>query len=190
MIKLTLLGFALFFSIFEGSRKVANYAAFESVKFLDHLPRTNPPSAKTRTSTARAVHAVTLVSGGVIAGLGYEMVCRPFDNARRVVHLADTHRRGEHIRLAASNASVQFDTAVEPRLAVISRDIFQKIESDGLRYFFRDPQAIPLHVQAQASATSGSNRALYAFLRTMARLGPWGIGFLVWEGIGGGLPQV
>ena len=85
-------GFALFFSIFEFSRKVSADAAYLAVSELERL-RSSPSDDKTRKSTARIVHGVTLVGGGVVAGLAYEVVCRPFDNARRWVHLDDLRKR-------------------------------------------------------------------------------------------------
>ncbi|CAG7854050.1 SubName: Full=Uncharacterized protein {ECO:0000313/EMBL:CCA69573.1} [Serendipita indica DSM 11827] len=174
-------GFALFFSIFEFSRATAVEVAYLSVAELERframLPYAKPPSDKTRTSTARIAQGVTLVGGGVAAGLGYEIVCRPFDNARRFVWLDDRHHRGQ-------NPSV---TQTESRSRVVARVLFQHLKTHGILSFFANPHTATHTADA---ASTGASRGIYAVLRTLARVGPWGAGFLIYEALAGELPQV
>ncbi|PVG03062.1 hypothetical protein CPB86DRAFT_779955 [Serendipita vermifera] len=185
-------GFALFFSIFELSRKVASDVAFLAVHELERfklsMPNGKPLSDKTRTSTARISQGVTLVTGGVVAGLGYELVCRPFDNARRFVYLDDMHKRGE--RLASNRAgsgSHSKSVKVESRIHVVTRVVLERLKSDGIIPFFANPQQT---THTPEPYTSGASRALHGMLRTLARVGPWGVGFLLYESLGGNLPLV
>jgi hypothetical protein len=159
-----LAGFAAFFAIFEITRrvasrtKIASQSAIESWKFGEsrtqslkrHLPRT--------------VHGFTLVSGGVVAGLAYEFVSRPFDIARKAV-------QQDKVMYTKDHGSAM--TA-----------IMRKTRQDGIATFFRDPSG------GQSTTSSPGNvgsRRLYATLRTLARVGPWGVGFLAWEAFGPGI---
>ena len=145
------------------------------------LPNAKPPSEKTRKTTSRVAQGVTLVAGGVVAGLGYEIVCRPFDNARRLVYLEDVRRRGEP---SASATGATSTTAAEKRSRVAMRVILQKLKKDGALYFFSNPQTVT-HVPD--AALSRTTRGMYAALRTLGRVGPWGVGFLLYESLGGNL---
>ena len=109
----------------------------------------------------RTVHGLTLVSGGVVAGLAYEILSRPFDAARRAVQLNGMSNTGNR----------------EPPMRVV----LLKVKQDGLGSFFRDADS------ATASPGSAASRRLYMALRTLARVGPWGVGFLVWEALGPGI---
>lgn len=176
-----IIGFALFFSVFELSRKVATDVASLSVNELEilrgMLPNAKPPSDKTRMTTSRVAQGATLVAGGVVAGLGYEMVCRPFDNARRLVYLEDVRRRRETLKSPGA-------AKPETPSRIIMRVIFQKFKKDGVLYFFSNPQIVT-HVPD--AAVSRTTRAMYAALRTLGRVGPWGVGFLLYESLGGHL---
>jgi len=188
------LGFALFFSIFELSRKAASDVASLTVKELETLrgmlPNPKPPSDKARNTASRVAQGVTLVSGGVVAGLGYEVVCRPFDNARRLVYLEDVRRRG--VDSSSSDAGAPPDslgsrrggTKPETRSRIVTRVILQKIKKDGVLYFFSNPQQVT-HVPD--GAVSRATRGMYAVLKTLGRVGPWGVGFLLYESLGGNL---
>jgi hypothetical protein len=112
----------------------------------------------------RTVHGFVLVSGGVVAGLAYEFLCRPFDVARKTVHL---HRISHELK-DRSAASV----------------LTRKLQEEGLLFFFRDPSATN---DPSGSSVPVTRRRLYAVLRTLGRLGPWGVGFLAWEAFGPGL---
>ena len=136
-----------------------------------------PMTEKAKKTAARTVHGVTLVAGGVVAGLGYEMVCRPFDNTRRLVYLDDQHKKAESL------ASHTKPIRPEARIHVVGRVVLAKLNGDGPASFFQNPQPT-------SHASTGPNTWLYAGLRTLSRLGPWGVGFLVWEFMGGGLPQI
>ncbi|KAG7453011.1 uncharacterized protein BT62DRAFT_977494 [Guyanagaster necrorhizus] len=156
-------GFALFFSIFEITRRIsvsvkeaahnliASKLAIESLseKRKDRLARHFP----------RTMHGVTLVTGGVVAGLAYEFVGRPWDNARHTVQLdlfSSGHAGGKH----------------SPFIV-----LFDKFREEGLAYFFRNPYRVIDH----SHSLSPSQLRLNTMLRTLGRVGPWGVGFLVWE---------
>ncbi|KAG8749331.1 hypothetical protein FRC14_001509 [Serendipita sp. 396] len=182
-------GFALFFSLFELSRKIATDVAYMSVdeleRFKASLPNASPASDRTRKSTARIAQGVTLVTGGVIAGLGYEIVCRPFDHARRAVYLDDLHRIvGQRVQESSAGGARD---ASQSRARIIAGILLRKLKQDGPLSFFVNPQHVA-HVQD--TAAQGSSRGIYALLRTLARVGPWGAGFLIFEAMGGSLPQV
>jgi len=152
-------GFTVFFALFELTRWTAVHAKMAvEVRLRDeekrgHVVHKNIP---------RVVHALTLVSGGAAAGLAYELTCRPWDMARKYVHInqltAPAERQG--------NAKL----------------LLNKIKEDGPGSFFRNPLPAT-HEEARSLA----QRRLRSFLRTLARVGPWGIGFLVWESFGPGI---
>jgi hypothetical protein len=91
-----------------------------------------------------------------IAGLTYESVCRPWDVARRTVQLD-----------RIMNPSRAHSTAV--------LIILRKVREDGLSSFFHHTYS------PHALHRSATRRKVYSMLRTIGRVGPWGIGFLVWE---------
>lgn len=157
------------------------------------LPNAKPPSDKNRNTTSRVVQGVALVSGGVVAGLGYEIVCRPFDNARRLVYLEDAHRRAAHFSPPlgtgarcghGSPSSGCSQSQPEARSRVVMRVLVQRLKNDGVLYFFSNPQRVT-HVPD--AAVSRATRGMYAALRTLGRVGPWGVGFLLYESLGGNL---
>jgi hypothetical protein len=118
------------------------------------------------------VNGITLVSGGVsisitistiliifvgrkvFAGLAYELTCRPFDIARRAIYLDRIERP-------------------EPSYRIIQR----RFMNDGIRFFFQ--ANIMPHPQPTEQPTKWGGT-----LRTIGRVGPWGIAFLVWEAYG------
>jgi len=156
------------------------------------LPHAKPPSDKTRNTTSRVAQGVTLVSGGVVAGLGYEIVCRPFDNARRLVYLEDVHTRAAQTSPpdpeSPRGGSGSGRGTLETRSRVVTRVIVQKLKNDGVLYFFSNPQQVT-HIPD--ATVSRATRGMYAALRTLGRVGPWGVGFLLYESLGGNLaPQV
>lgn len=152
-------GFALFFSIFEVTRRVSIKVKTTSQTVLDGDPEAEKWFPGIRKLAPRVVHAVTLVSGGAVAGLAYEMVCRPIDHSRRVYHLRRVCKKDSHS---------------------IVRTLFSKSKEDGILSFFKDPSS---HFHESPS----TRPRLHTFLRTIARVGPWGVGFLVWESFGPGL---
>lgn len=128
----------------------------------------------------KTVHGITLVSGGVcfltifeirflidffqvLAGLAYEFTGRPWDHARRIVHI---HK-----------LQTPPDTRV-PWLEIMHKE--------GFVAFFKSP-ALPHAVNPDSSM--GCRPRLTIALRTLGRVGPWGIGFLAWEAFGPGLPN-
>jgi hypothetical protein len=112
----------------------------------------------------RVVHGVTLVAGGVTAGLAYELVCRPWDVARKLERL-------ERIKSATTHRP-------KPYLFKI---LARKVHQDGFLTLFRNP------AQEERMASSLGRQRLLAVARTVGRVGPWGIGFLVWEAFGPGI---
>ena len=112
----------------------------------------------------RVVHGVTLVAGGVTAGLTYELVCRPWDVARKLERL-------ERIKSA---------TIHRPR-PYLFNILAHKVHQDGFLSLFRNP------AQEETTPNCLRRQRLLAIARTVGRVGPWGIGFLVWEAFGPGI---
>lgn len=113
----------------------------------------------------RVVHGVTLVAGGVTAGLAYELVCRPWDVARKLAYLD----------------RIQSTTAHRPR-RILFNILARKIREDGILSFFRNPAG-----EGETALSSPGRKRLSAAARTLGRVGPWGVGFLVWEAFGPGI---
>jgi len=152
-------GFAVFFSVFEITRRVSIKVKTTTQTALDGDSEAENRFPGIRKLAPRVVHAATLVSGGAAAGLSYEMVCRPIDRSRRACYLRGVNKMDGRS---------------------IIRKLFRKLKQDGVLSFFKDPSS-HLH------ETPSSRPRLHAFLRTIARVGPWGVGFLVWESFGPGL---
>jgi hypothetical protein len=158
-----LTGFATFFAIFEITRRGASRTKFALQNVIESWKFGGSRTQSVKRHFPRIVHGITLVSGGVIAGLAYEIVSRPFDVARKVV-------QQDRIAYARGGCS--------PGMVAV----MQKVRQDGFLVFFRDSFGADSSVKSPGSASSRS-----AALRTLARVGPWGVGFLVWEGFGPGL---
>lgn len=153
----------MFFSIFEITRRVASKTKLVSQDAFDAWESQDTRIQSLRRHFPRTVHGVTLVSGGVVAGLAYEFVSRPFDVARNIVQQG----KALHPTIGGSPGSA----------------LIQKARQDGMLIFFRNPSG----AEKTTSPGSAINRRLYIGLRTLARVGPWGVGFLVWEAFGPGL---
>ena len=165
-------GFAIFFAVFDVSRQLANIAAAKVAP---------PPIAPISTSSsmndegfslvdpghkpgshARIAHGIVLVSGGVAAGYGYEIASRPFDNARRLLE---------------SPSGVQGSPSIpntKPLPQPAAAMMLSRIRSEGLLWLFRS---------VTSNNGTGDVRGVYRALRALGRLGPWGVGFLMWEGL-------
>ncbi|KAH9945970.1 uncharacterized protein BXZ73DRAFT_86194 [Epithele typhae] len=159
-------GFAVFFSIFEITRGAA---ADTKALTQDYLTRTrddgsDPRVGAIRRNAPRVAHAVTLVTGGAVAGLAYELVSRPFDAARKAVH----HDRLSHPPSEKGHSAL--------------RVVLRLARQEGLKTFFANPNHVP-----HDPAVSAARRRLTTALRTLGRVGPWGVGFLAWEAFGPGL---
>lgn len=155
-------GFATFFSIFEITRGMATRMRTISRDLVDSV---YPNNSSIHRQAPRVVHGVTLVSGGVIAGLAYELLSRPWDVARRQVHLDQSHS-------LATNSPRNYTISILAR----------KLRDDGPLSFFQ----LPASLHEESPSTGVGRRRLYTTLRTLARVGPWGVGFLVWEAFGPG----
>ncbi|KAH9934686.1 uncharacterized protein B0H18DRAFT_977706 [Fomitopsis serialis] len=157
-------GFALFFSIFEVTRRAAIKAKAATYRLTQTSEVRQSTSEPLRRHAPRTAHAVTLVTGGAFAGLAYEVACRPWDVARKVVHID---------RVASPSPK---HSAVEI--------VLQRLRQDGPLSFFRDPYYVPPH---EDTSLTPLRRRLYSASRTLARVGPWGVGFLAWEAFGPGI---
>ncbi|RXW24892.1 hypothetical protein EST38_g984 [Candolleomyces aberdarensis] len=144
--------FSAFFAIFEITRRASS-----SLKnSAQDLCNRSSIDRNKLASVPKIVNAVALVGGGVLAGLVYEAVCQPWDRIRRIIYL---HR---------------FDNPHGPQS--IPAVLTQAIREEGLLTLVRDPLAHgvpPVHPQPTSIPPWVSNVA-----KTLARVGPWGIGFL------------
>ncbi|KAJ4488481.1 hypothetical protein J3R30DRAFT_3436065 [Lentinula aciculospora] len=155
-------GFAVFFSIFEVTRRVAFRSRERVTTFVRE---TFPHDNFLVHHVPKTVHAFALVSGGVLAGLAYEFTGRPWDHARRIVHLQKLQNHTEHTPWSA---------------------ILRQSRLDGLSVFFKNSALT--HVVDPNTSVDGGYRLKFAIaLRTLGRVGPWGIGFLIYESFGPGL---
>lgn len=161
---LTYIGFAVFFAIFEATRRCAGNMRVWSQSAYRYLGLDTDDERRFRRHFPRVVHGLTLVSGGVVAGLAYEVLSRPWDAARRVVYLDRVRTRANH----------------EPKHFALTA-VVEKAREDGILSFFRDPSS------PSSEKTPPRRRMLYNTLRIIGRAGPWGIGFLVWEAFGPGI---
>lgn len=159
-------GFSVFFTIFEVTRHVAKEVKLYSLGFVQSfkVADASRPTAVER-HLPRVVHGFTLVAGGATAGLAYEVVCRPWDATRRLAQIEQ----------------VQACTAHTPRRYLIA-SIVRKIHDDGLLSFFRDATG-----KEEGALSSPRNQKLLVAARTLGRVGPWGVAFLVWETFGPGI---
>ncbi|KAH9951956.1 hypothetical protein B0H21DRAFT_6413 [Amylocystis lapponica] len=155
-------GFAVFFSIFDFTRRIAIRTKAASQDLLQSSEFENHRGHALRKHAPRVVHATTLVFGGVVAGLAYELASRPWDIARKEVHIQQVCSGAEH--------------------PSIVRVLLQKVRDDGLLSYFRNPTHVP-----HDPSIPPFRRRLYSTARTLARVGPWGMGFLVWEAFGPGI---
>ncbi|KAG1790964.1 uncharacterized protein HD556DRAFT_674219 [Suillus plorans] len=154
-------GFAAFFMIFEITRRVALASKAAAQGTIQNLS-TTPEEHFFGRHFPRAIHGITLVAGGASAGLAYEILSRPWDVTRR---------------------TIQSERTVDPTLKHSLFVIVQKIRGDGIIHFFRDPSTAGSEKPEMPTA----RRRIYSGVRTLARVGPWGLGFLVWEAFGPGL---
>ncbi|KAG9103123.1 hypothetical protein FRC06_000149 [Ceratobasidium sp. 370] len=176
-------GFALFFAVFDLSRQVAARAAHALA----------PPNSEDRPKTwrplsgaDRVVQSLILVCGGVVGGIGHEIVGRPFDISRRILHINESHVRTE--RMLSSGSSLRphgTSSTPLPRDPLWTRTLSalnvlrETAREEGYLYFFRSP--VPFALDSDSSPY----RRLHTALRTLGRVGPWGAAFVVWEATGG-----
>jgi hypothetical protein len=159
-------GFSMFFTIFEITRHLAKDLKLYSLGLVQpsKVPDASQPTAIER-NLPRVVHGFTLVAGGATAGLAYEVVCRPWDATRRLVHI-------EQIQASAAHRPGRY----------LIDSIARKIRDDGLLSFFRDTA-----VKEKGTVSSPRYQKLLVAARTLGRVGPWGVAFLVWETFGPGI---
>ena len=139
-------GFAAFFMIFEVSRQLAA----RSQTLVLHLPYASRRTERTIANSQRVAYATTLVAGGAVAGLCYEVVGRPFDNARYLARLE------------------QLTPHTPPR--TIPQLLIAKLKNDGAVSFLKDPNAS----QVAPEYAKAWQQRLFTTSRALARVGPWG----------------
>lgn len=160
-------GFAVFFSIFELTRGSATWVKSTAD---ERIATRKGPDAKSH--LPRVLHGSTLVCGGVAAGIAYEFVGRPFDIARRSVRsYRATHVPHSH------KSSLRKDALV------IAQALKEKVDREGIYAFFR----LSGDESSVTALSTPWRQRLYASLRILGRVGPWGVGFLIWESLGPGL---
>ncbi|KIK97182.1 hypothetical protein PAXRUDRAFT_136834 [Paxillus rubicundulus Ve08.2h10] len=156
--------FAAFFMVFEMTRKAAVRVKGATQYAIQELQSGGQPHRDLH--LPRVTHALTLVGGGALAGLTYETLCRPWDVARRVIELENT--------LPSHSAKSHSPVST----------LVRKAREDGIASFFREqPAALRKSLESQSSI----QRRIFSARRTLVRVGPWGMGFLVWEALGPGL---
>jgi hypothetical protein len=174
-------GFALFFATFDVSRHAAVHVS-RMLASTDNIEQNNwdPFSG-----IGRFAQSLVLVGGGVVGGIGHELVGRPFDTARRILYIHDAHSRAESTKQSQnqsySNTSADlsrhntFRSKVTTSISIIR----ETAREEGLLSFFQSPNPTSF------DSKSSPYQRLQTALRTLGRVGPWGIAFVVWEATGG-----
>ncbi|KAJ7261323.1 hypothetical protein B0H12DRAFT_1013469 [Mycena haematopus] len=152
-------GFAAFFAIFDITRRIA-------LKVRSAVQDATRPDEPTGGNSSQKKHlpqllqGVTLVGGGVVAGLSYEVIGRPWDFARHAARL-----------------SLLTNQEYRSPMVLVTR----RIQQDGFLSLFRDSAA------ANVVTSPTARSRIYSVLKTLARVGPWGVGFLVYQAYDSGL---
>jgi hypothetical protein len=168
--------------VFDVSKRIAAHAS-EALAPSDNDSRTS--SWRPLSGAGRIVQSLILVGGGVIGGIGHEIVGRPFDTARRVLHINEAHTRTEHIKASIlsshseSISSLSHRQTFWPKVATAIRILRDTTRNEGWLYFFRST------TPTSFDPKSSPYQKLHTALRTLGRVGPWGVAFLVWEATGG-----
>ncbi|EUC64896.1 hypothetical protein RSOL_494180 [Rhizoctonia solani AG-3 Rhs1AP] len=167
------LGFALFFATFDVSRHIATHV----YQILTPTGAEDRNSWKPFSGLSRIAQSLVLVGGGVVGGIGHEFIARPFDTARRIIHIHDTHTRAECAKELKSHR--YSDPGSDPLHRQSHRSLIKvlnrTIREEGFLYFFRS------HTPTTFDSGSSPYQRLKTALRTLGRVGPWGIAFVVWE---------
>ncbi|CAE6475177.1 unnamed protein product [Rhizoctonia solani] len=175
------LGFALFFATFDVSRRMATHVSH----MLTPTGAEDRNSWKPFSGMNRIAQSLVLVGGGVIGGIAHEFVARPFDTARRVLHVHHTHTRAESAkelksRLHSDPAPSPLQEQSRRSSMVASINVLKRtIKDEGMLYFFQS------NTLTSFDSKSSPYQRLQTALRTLGRVGPWGIAFVVWEATGG-----
>ncbi|KAJ3728709.1 hypothetical protein C8R42DRAFT_272660 [Lentinula raphanica] len=152
-------GFAVFFSIFEVTHQIAAQTRERTTMFA--RKRFTPADFLMR-HLPRIIFGFTLVSGGVLAGLAYELTGRPWDHARRIVHT---------LKLQDPNGRTSWSA------------FLRQSRLEGLPVFFQNPAHTTVK-SPESCADRAYRPKLAMVLRTLGRVGPWGIGFLIYASFG------
>ncbi|KAF4614937.1 hypothetical protein D9613_002932 [Agrocybe pediades] len=154
------IGFSAFFTIFELSRRAGSAAKTYTTDLLATMTSISDTDRLIYRRMPAIVNGAVLVTGGVVAGVTYEFVGRPWDWARRTIHIG----------------RVPTPKVQQPPLLVIR----QKIHQDGVLSLFQNPAVSTRPAESSAFRWD-------RVVRAAGRVGPWGVGFLVWEAYGPGL---
>ncbi|GJJ14679.1 hypothetical protein Clacol_008945 [Clathrus columnatus] len=176
--------FAVFFSIFEISRRAAVRARSFSARVLGSVPP-DRLSSHVKSHAPRVVHGFVIVGGGVFAGLSYDFVCRPFDVARRTIASQMSSCKLKKRPIPSTNHDhpiIPSSHSSSSRARSIVNILANKFKSEGPSSFF----VSSLKSALSSSSTGTTSKWLY----TLGRLGPWGIAFLAWETFGPELSPV
>ncbi|KAF8717827.1 hypothetical protein RHS02_09318, partial [Rhizoctonia solani] len=175
------LGFALFFATFDVSRHAATFVS----RVLAPTDAVGQNVWKPFSGINRFTQSLVLVAGGVVGGIGHELVGRPFDTARRILYIHDTHTRAKFAHglknqpHTDSGSTILRDRTRHYRLTTSIRILRETARKEGILYFFRSP------TPTSFDSKSSPYQRLQTALRTLGRVGPWGIAFVVWEATGG-----
>ena len=121
------------------------------------------------------------LSTTVVAGVAYEFVGRPFDVLRREAHIYDAKLQSQTPTPNPKNVPPPI---THTRISSLPHVFLHTLRTQGLIAFF---QAATASSSTRDDGTSKLMRRVYPVLKTLARVGPWGVGFLVWEAVGPGI---
>ncbi|KAL7420287.1 hypothetical protein Q5752_005256 [Cryptotrichosporon argae] len=160
----------------------------------EHPDETPTPTA------ARVAQAVTIVGGGITAGVLAGLVGRPFRACQRIMQQAHAQAQAQAQALAeipaagprASPAAIgsAATTPPVPRAAAVAprahgwAPIVRVYRAHGLGPFV-SPDAPAPPPAAQSDTAPALRRIASRVGWRIAAVGPWGLGFLVWAWVGG-----
>jgi hypothetical protein len=196
------LGYALFFSTFDVSRRVGlavkAFLTPENTVVLMDRARTGlggrtgevvdeyglHPTAPT---SARLAQAACLVTGGISASFLAEFVTRPIRRIEDLVKLKENRAPGLEFKAKPT----RIRGIVRPYQGSVLPLIKETFKKEGLNGFFRNPTELHTPLSDKASSrrpVSGLERANMRLKRFGWRLigvGPWGVGFVMFAYLGG-----
>jgi len=150
-----IVGFAAFFALFDVSRRTANSVGRSISPKSPHVEEV----ARDRRliSYSRIVHGTILVTGGVVAGLVYEFIGRPFEVVRS---------------LSRPSLPLCSDKLLNGNMLQVA---FHRARTRGVRSLF------------QSTDVARTSSRTQSCLRLLGRVGPWGLAFWIWEALGLGM---
>jgi hypothetical protein len=110
------------------------------------------------------------------------MVGRPFDVLRHEWHIYSLHNTSS---TAKSQPIASTSRVAQSRFPPLLHLALKIIREEGIRGLFRgSPRST---VSSRPTDVGSWQSRAYPALRALARVGPWGVGFLVWEALGPGI---